>query len=142
MTTHEEHLRQRYPEFAELVPGPEFVAIAIAFQAKDRELDRLRAALAQPSRDETHIWTNTNWKERAEAAEAATARVRKLHEEHEGRCVRCVQWCDCMDQARANDPELKDLEDLGLRWTECPHGNEPHPCPTIRALDGQEPDHG
>ncbi|MEV0616153.1 hypothetical protein AB0I81_22760 [Nonomuraea sp. NPDC050404] len=37
-----EHLRQRYPELAELVDGPEFVAIALAYQAKDRELDRLR----------------------------------------------------------------------------------------------------
>ncbi|MGP4092972.1 hypothetical protein [Nonomuraea sp. KM90] len=70
----DEHLRQRYPELAELVDGPEFVAIAIAFQAKDRELDRLRAA--QASRDETHVWTNTDWKERAEQARAEAHELR------------------------------------------------------------------
>ena len=188
-------------------------------QAKVRELTEENARLrverdsARESRDETHVWTNTDWKERAEQAErsrdgwretvgrvvilakgmrmwcspqgiapdyadriaeavigsrrqlargeafqvldelmnadpppgrwdhtkradAIIARVRVLHAEHEGRCVRCVQWCDCMDEAAANDPELRDLEDLGLRWTECPHGNEPYPCPTIRALEG------
>lgn len=41
----DEHLRQRYPDLAELVDGPEFVAIAVAFQAKDREITRIRAEL-------------------------------------------------------------------------------------------------
>ncbi|MFG1683550.1 hypothetical protein ACGFNP_25500 [Nonomuraea sp. NPDC049269] len=87
------------------------------------------------------------WKDRTKAqlaaetraraqADAAIARVHDAHPEHEGRCVRCVQWCTCMDDAAATDPELRDLEALGLRWTECPHGNEPYPCPTVRALDG------
>jgi hypothetical protein len=74
----DEHLRQRYPELAELVDGPEFVAIALAFQAKDRELDRLRAErdAARASRDETHIWTNADWKERADQARAEANELR------------------------------------------------------------------
>lgn len=71
---------------------------------------------------------------RAERAEADIARVRALHEDHEGRCTLCLEPCDCFGQAVADDAE-DDLEELGLRWSECPHGNAPYPCPTIAAFD-------
>lgn len=64
-------------------------------------------------------------------AEAAIARVRAYHEEHEGRCVRCLERCDCFEDAPQTPEGLWDA------WSKtCGHGNEPYPCPTIRALDG------
>lgn len=42
--------------------------------------------------------------------------VEGLHTEHEGRCTHCVEWCECEE------------------YRDCPHGNEPWPCPTMRIL--------
>lgn len=61
---------------------------------------------------------------------AALGAVLTVHQDDSyGRCMVCREFCDCFDP-----PEVVTVEDWGHAAMDCPHGNEPWPCATARAI--------
>lgn len=63
---------------------------------------------------------------------AALEAVLAIHQDDSyGRCMVCREFCDCFDPPAVPDT----VEGWGRAAMDCPHGNEPWPCRTAKAIE-------
>jgi hypothetical protein len=85
--------------------------------------------LLTEARKAYEVWAPPNAAPALGRLRLAVLAALETHNPHDGRCTECVEWCDCLDGV-----ETSDVIDAGLAAQQCPHGNVPEPCGTVRAI--------